>query len=93
MAVRKSMGASTGSLVRYFVLEYLKWVLIANAVAWPVSWYLMHNWLENFAYCASLGPGIFLLSVCISAGIAMLTIAWHAYSVSITNPANVLKWE
>jgi putative ABC transport system permease protein len=93
MAVRKAMGASTGSLVRYFVLDYMKWVLIANAVAWPVSWLLMHRWLENFAYRASLSPAIFVLAVLISAGIAMLTIAWHAFSSSRTNPANVLKWE
>jgi len=90
---REREMASSGSLVRYFVLDYLKWVLIANAVAWPISWYLMHNWLENFAYRASQGPGVFLLSVLISAGIALLTIAWHAYSSSSTNPAKVLKWE
>jgi putative ABC transport system permease protein len=93
MAVRQAMGASTGSLLRYFVTDYLKWVLIASAVAWPVSWYLMHNWLEKFACRASLGPGIFLLSVLISAGIALLTITWHACRSSSANPANVLKWE
>jgi putative ABC transport system permease protein len=93
IAVRKAMGASTGSLVGHFILDYMKWVLVANALAWPVSWFLMHRWLENFAYRASQGPGIFALAALISAGIAVLTIAWHAFSSSSANPANVLKWE
>jgi putative ABC transport system permease protein len=93
MAVRKAMGASSQILVRYFVMDYLKWVLLANALACPACWILMHRWLDNFAYRFSLGPGIFALTVLISGGIAVLTIAWHAWSTSSTNPATILKYE
>jgi len=93
IGIRKAMGASDNTVIRFFVLGYVKWVLLANAIAWPLSWLLMKNWLNNFAYRTSQSPGAYLLATLISLLIAVLTIAWHAWKTSRVNPVEVLKTE
>jgi len=68
-------------------------VLIANAIAWPVAWYYLHGWLQNFAYRVSLNPLYFA-----AIGLAALVIAWvtilgHALRVSRANPIHALRYE
>ena len=93
IGIRKAMGASSRSVLAYFVLQYARWILLANLLAWPVSWWLMKHWLEHFAYRISLGAGSFLLATAISLLIALLTIGWHAWSTARTNPVEALMYE
>ena len=93
IGVRKSHGASSRSVIYRFVTIYLRWVLLANLIAWPISWVLMKKWLENFAYQASISIWIFGIAAIGSVIISILTISWHAWNVSNTNPVNSLRYE
>ncbi len=93
IGVRKSHGASSRSVIYRFVSIYLRWVLLANLLAWPIAWILMKKWLENFAYQATISLWIFIMAAIGSVMISVLTISWHAWKVSNTNPVNSLRYE
>jgi ABC-type antimicrobial peptide transport system permease subunit len=93
IGIRKSMGASGKSIITQFVLNYIKWVGIANLVAWPLSWLFMRNWLNNFAFRTELHIQVFVYAALISAVVSVLTVAWHAWNTSRTDPVLALKCE
>ena len=73
--------------------DFIKWVLLANIIAWPVAYYFMGEWLSNFAYRIELGAGPFLVSGLLAIIIAMATISIQTAKVALTNPAETLKYE
>lgn len=91
--IRKAMGASTREIVFRLTLEFNKWVLISNLIAWPAAFFIMKNWLENFAYRISLGLWPFLWAALFAMVIASLTVLYQAYRASIKNPIESLKFE
>jgi ABC-type antimicrobial peptide transport system permease subunit len=93
IGIRKTMGASGNSIITQFVLNYLKWVGLANLVAWPITWILIKNWLDNFAYRSELHIQVFIYAALISAFVSVITVAWHAWNTSQTNPVKALKYE
>jgi hypothetical protein len=93
IGIRKSLGASSASVLTHFILLYLKWVLIANLIAIPISWLMMNKWLENFAYRDTLSIWVFLFATSISIVISVLTIAWHAWNTAKTDPVHALRCE
>ncbi len=93
IGIRKSHGASSKSVIYRFVMIYLRWVLLANMIAWPFAWILMKKWLENFAYQIAVSIWIFVLAAVVSILISVLTISWHAWKISNTNPVNSLRYE
>ncbi len=48
--VRRVMGASQGQILALFLVEFAKWILISNVIAWPIAWFVMKKWLENFEF-------------------------------------------
>ena len=93
IGVRKSHGASSQSVIYRFVIIYLRWVGLANLIAWPIAWILMNKWLENFAYKATVSIWIFVVAAIGAGIISVLTISWHAWNISTTNPVNSLRYE
>ena len=93
IGIRKSHGASSRSVIYRFVTIYLRWVLLANLIACPIAWILMKKWMENFAYHIAVGIWIFALAAIVSIVVSVLTISWHAWKISITNPVNSLRYE
>ena len=93
IGVRKSHGASSKSVIFRFVTIYLRWVLLANLLAWPIAFILMQKWLENFAYQVSISIWVFILAAVVSIIISVMTISWHAWNISNTNPVNSLRYE
>ena len=87
------LGASISSLLFMLSKEFLKWVLIANIIAWPVAYYIMNNWLKDFAYRININLWIFLLSGIITLVIALLTVSSHAVKAAIANPIKSLRYE
>ena len=93
IGLRKVLGASVGNLFFILSRDFLKSVLLANLIAWPIAWYFMHNWLEGFAYRTSLNWTVFVFSGLLAAAIAIITISYQTIKASLTNPVEVLKHE
>jgi ABC-type antimicrobial peptide transport system permease subunit len=93
IGIRKVMGASVPGVVVLLSKEYAKWVLVANVIAWPVSYFLMNGWLQDYHYRIGLGIPIFLLAAAISVLIAQLTVSYQAIRAARSNPVNSLRYE
>jgi putative ABC transport system permease protein len=93
VSVRKVLGASVGNVVLLLSKDFVKLVLVAIAIAVPLAWYLMHQWLQDFVYRIAIGPGVFLLAGGLAVGIALLTVSYHAIRTALANPANTLRSE
>ncbi|WP_290709880.1 ABC transporter permease, partial [Flavihumibacter sp. CACIAM 22H1] len=93
IGVRKVLGASVQSIMRLLTLDFIKLVGIAALIAFPIAWYAMHKWLENFAFKTSIGWWIFLVAGGIAVLIALLTVGGQALKAAITNPIKSLRSE
>ncbi len=93
IGVRKVLGASVQHIVSLLTRDFLKLVGIAAIIAFPLAWYAMHKWLENFAFKITPGWWIFLLAGFLAALIALLTVGGQALKSAITNPIKSLRSE
>jgi putative ABC transport system permease protein len=93
IGIRKVLGARTQDIVRLLVWQFSKPVVIANLIAWPVAWWLMRDWLNNFDARVTLGPAPFLIAGALALAIAIGTIGAHAFRVARENPINALRYE
>ena len=91
IGVRKILGASINSIVFTFTNELLKWVAIANIIAWPLAWFIMNRWLQNFAYHTEMNWWMFVLSGGISLLIALATVSFQAIKAAMANPVESLR--
>jgi putative ABC transport system permease protein len=93
IGIRKVLGASTMQVVLLLSREYLLIILAANIIAWPVTYYVMSRWLQNFVYRIHLGILTFILSATLALLIAFLTVSLQAGRAARTNPAECLRYE
>ena len=93
IGVRKVLGASTGSIVTLISKDFLLLVVIAAIIAFPVAWYAMARWLEDFAYRIHIGAWVFVLAGAIALLIAFATISFQAIKAAIANPVKSLRSE
>ncbi len=93
IGVRKVLGASVESIVLLFSKEYVKLILIGFVLAAPLSWYVMNEWLNEFAYKINVGPAIFITGLAISFLIAIVTVAYRSLKAATINPVDSLKCE
>lgn len=93
IGVRKILGATVNSIVFRLTRDLLKWVALANIVAWPLAWYVMNKWLQNYAYHADMSLWIFFLSGGLALLIALLTVSWQAIRAATANPVESLRYE
>jgi putative ABC transport system permease protein len=93
IGIRKVMGANIWMMVWLLLNEINKLFVISTIVAWPIAWYLMSRWLEDFAFRISLSPWIFIGASILAYLIAVLTVAYQALKAASTNPALTLKYE
>lgn len=93
IGIRKVLGARTPDILRLLVWQFSRPVLIANLIAWPIAWWLMRNWLNQFDTRIGLTPTPFLLAGLLALGIAVVTVAGHAYRVARTSPIIALRYE
>ncbi|MEI9982252.1 MAG: hypothetical protein WDN69_02965 [Aliidongia sp.] len=87
------MGASTFAVTRLLIWQFVKPVLIANAIAWPIAWWFMRRWLDGFAYRIELDPTPFLVAGLAALVIAVGTTAFHAFQVARSRPVLALRYE
>jgi len=94
IGVRKTLGASEAGLVALLSREFLKWVLVANAIALPVAYVVVGRfWLANFAYRTRPGMLIFGSVLGLSLLVAFLTVGWQAVRAALANPVDSLRYE
>ena len=93
IAVRKVLGCSEGRLVTILALDFLKWILVANVVAWPLGYFAMQRWLQEFIYRVPFTVWPFLFSGMGALVLAMLTISFQSIRASRMNPALALRQE
>ncbi len=93
IGIRKVVGASVSQIVGLLSKEFLVLVLIANIIAWPIAWYAMNKWLQNFAYHIDLSWWIFVLSGLIALVIALLTVSFQTIKAATANPVDSLRYE
>lgn len=93
VGIRKVLGASAPSLVALLSKELTKWVMWANLIAWPLAYFAMNNWLENFAYRIDIGWIEFALAGAITFLLALLTVSTQAIKAALANPIEALRYE
>ena len=93
VAIRKVMGASFQQLVILLSRKYVRWLCISFIIACPLAYYIMVQWLSNFAYKVSIGPLIFIIAGIISLILALFTVSGITGRAANSNPALVLKNE
>lgn len=93
IGVRKVLGSSVQNIVVLLSKDLLKPVLIATCIALPLGYYVMHSWLQNFAYQTSLSVWIFLSAAAITFGIAFITVSVKAIKAALMNPVKSLRTE
>ena len=93
IGIRKVLGASVPNITLMLSKEFLKWVALANLVAWPIAWYVMNRWLQNFAYRISIPWWIFMAAGAFAFVIALLTVGFKAVRAATANPVVALRYE
>lgn len=93
IAIRKVLGASTAELVKMLNGTFMVMVLVANVVAWPLAYILVSKWLAGFAYRMELSIWPFLVAMCISLFITLITVSVRSYKAAKTNTIDALKYE
>ena len=93
IGIRKILGASELEIVRVLSTRFAVWVLLANVVAWPITYVAMRGWLQNFAYRIDLSIWIFLVAGGNAIVIALLTVSYQTVKAAIANPVQSLRYE
>jgi putative ABC transport system permease protein len=93
IGIRKVLGASVPGIFVMLLKEFVKWVLLASAISWPLAYYLMDRWLKNFAYRTDMTLWIFLVSGILGLAVAAATVSYQSLKASVANPADSLRYE
>ncbi len=93
IGIRKVMGASVSKIIVLFLREITGLIVISTLIAWPVAYFIMKNWLQNFYYRIDLSFIEFLLSFLIALTISFITVSYTVYSAAIRNPVKALQYE
>ena len=93
IGIRKVLGSSVTEIILLLIQDFIKWVLIANLLAFPIGYYLLSQWLEDFAYRIELSWWMFALSGVIALLIALTTVCFQAIKAAVSNPIDSLRNE
>ena len=91
IGIRKVLGASVTNLWGMLSKDFIQLVVIACLVSVPVGWYVMHGWLQNYPYRASITWWIFAVTGCGALLLALLTVSWQAIRAALANPVKSLR--
>jgi putative ABC transport system permease protein len=93
IGIRKINGATITEILLLINKDFIRWTLIAFAIALPVSLYAMHSWLANYAYRTELQWWIYAFSGAIVLVISLSTVSWHSWRAAAKNPVEALRYE
>ena len=93
IGIRKVNGARISEILIMLNEEFIKWVGIAFVISVPISWYIMHKWLSNFAYKTEISWWVFAISGLMALIIALVTVSWQSWRAATRNPVEALRYE
>ena len=93
VGIRKLLGASISNVTLLLSRDFLKLVLLATLIAWPLGWWAMSYWLNGFAYHISIGAGVFVISGMLAFLVGLLTVSSQAVKAAVGNPVDSLRSE
>ncbi len=93
IGIRKVIGASVNNLALMLSGDFIKLVLVALLIAFPLAWWALNQWLQNFAYRVNIGADVFVLSAIAILLITLLTISYQAIKSALMNPVSSLRTE
>ncbi len=93
IGIRKVLGARAWTIVFLLSKDFIRWVLMANVIAWPLAYFASRKWLERFAYRTGLGWEFFVLALVLSLGIALISVSYQALRAATVNPVDSLRYE
>ena len=93
IGIRKVLGASVPGIVTLTAKEFIKWIAVAHLIAWPAAYFLMNQWLKDFAYRVNIGVLVFGLSAGLTIIIALITVSYHAFKAALADPVDSLRYE
>ena len=93
IGIRRVLGASVGGIVILFTNSYIRWVTVANLLAWPAAYFAVNKWLQAFAYRTSIGFGPFMAAGLITLAVALLSVVYQTMKAALANPVLSLRYE
>lgn len=93
IGIRKVLWASVPGIVKILNTSFVKRVLIANLIAWPIAWYIMNMWLQYFAYRIYLSWWMFVLAAVLALFIALVTASLQTVKAALKNQIESLRYE
>jgi putative ABC transport system permease protein len=93
IGIRKVLGASVSQITQMLSKEFVKLVLIASLIAFPVAWWAMNKWLQSFAYRINISWWVFVVAGIAAIAIALITVSFQAVKAAIANPVKSLRTE
>jgi putative ABC transport system permease protein len=93
IGIRKINGAKVSEVMVMINRDFVKWIAIAFVIATPLAWFVLHKWLENFAYKTELSWWIFALAGVLALAIALITVSWQSWKAATRNPVEALRYE
>ena len=93
IGIRKVLGASVSGIAALLSKDFLKLVAVSCIIAFPVAWWIMHSWLQNYQYRIEISWWIFLIAGGVAILIALFTISFQAIKAAVANPVNSLRSE
>ncbi|MDE2701242.1 MAG: ABC transporter permease [Gemmatimonadota bacterium] len=93
IGIRKVLGASVHHVMWLFSRDFIKLLLVANIIAWPIAYWMMNQWLTNFAYRIELGIGVFGIAGILTLLVALLTVNFQTLKAARRNPVDALRDE
>jgi putative ABC transport system permease protein len=93
IGVRRVLGARVDTIVTLLSKDFLQLVLIAAIIAFPIAWYAMSHWLQDFAYRTNISWWVFLLAAILASIVALGTVSYHAIKAALASPVKSLRSE
>jgi putative ABC transport system permease protein len=93
IGIRKINGATIQGVMLLLNKDFFRWIIIALATSSPIAWYIMHKWLQGFAYSTKLSWWIFGFSGLLTVVITLLTVSWQSWKAATKNPVEALRYE